>query len=316
MKNKIIVFVLLLVGTGSMFAQGFDLGKLQKDMNAFSSKMAETLPFNSALGLNWADAYIGNFPHFGVGLFGGASFMDERTVNNLLGNFDVSLPSELDSMPLPAAGAEARLGGFVLPFDIGFKLGWLPTINFDDNIHFDYLMLGGDIRYAVMEQNVILPNITFGIGYNYIKGSVTSSMGGAETYQVGGKSITVADPDLSLNWSSHVIDLKLQVSKKILFITPSAGIGVGYSWSESGYGVKAETSGDIDEINSTLKAHGYDPIDIDNNGFSSIIKNSGWGVRLFAGLGFDIAVIKIDASAMYDFSSETWNAGLGIRLQL
>lgn len=318
MRNKIMAIVLafIVIGAGSVFAENFDLADLQNDMDMFSTEMSETLPFNSTLGLSWADAYIGNFPHFGVGLFGGLSFMDESAVNNLLGNFDVSMPADLDFMPLPAAGAEARLGGFILPFDIGFKFGWLPTINFSENINFDYMMIGGDIRYAIMKGNIILPKITFGVGYNYVQGSVASPMDGGMTYTIGGKSISVSDPDVNLNWSSKVLDLKLQVSKKLFFITPSVGIGVSHSWSEAGYKVNAETSGDLDAINEELASQGLPSIKLNNKGFGSVIENSGWDVRLFAGLALDIALIKIDVTGMYDINNEIWNAGLGLRLQL
>jgi hypothetical protein len=318
MKNKMIIaaLVLMLFGAGSVFAQGFDLGDLQEDMNAFSAEMAKTLPFNSTLGLNWADAHIGNFPHFGAGLFGGLSFMDESTANNLLGNFGAALPSVLSFMPLPAAGAEARLGGFILPFDIGLKFGWLPPISFSDNINVDYLMIGADIRYAIMKGNILLPKIVLGVGYNYTKGGIASSMDASETYTIGSKSITVSDPELNLDWSSSVIDMKLQVSKELFIITPSVGVGATYSWSEAGYTVKAETSGDLNDINAELESAGLPPIDLNNNGFSSVLKNSGWGVRLFAGLGFNFLLIKVDVTGMYDIQSEIWNAGVGLRLQI
>ncbi len=320
MKNKMtaVVLVLMLIGAGSVFSESFGLGDLQKGIDDFSGVMAETLPFNSAIGLSWADAYIGNFPHFGVGLFGGASFMDSPEIDNLLKNFDISLPLDMSFVPLPAAGAEARLGGFLLPFDIGLKFGWLPPINFSDTINLNYMMVGGDIRYAIMKGNLILPKITIGVGYNYIKGSIGASMSDM-SYGIDAYELKVENPHADFFWSSNVIDFKLQVSKTFFFITPFVGAAYSYSWSEAGYEVKADTSiagGNIDDINSALTSQGLSPIDLKNNGFSSIVKNNGWNLRFFGGLGFSIAVIKIDLTAMYEVNSSLWNAGIGFRFQI
>jgi hypothetical protein len=319
MKNKIIViaFVLLILGAGSLFAQ-INLADLQKDIDAFSSEMAEVLPFNSAIGLNWNDAYIGNLPHFGAGIFGGLSAMDKTSVDNLLDHFDASLPSKLSVMPLPAAGAEARLGGLFSPFDIGFKIGWLPSVNFSDDAEFNSFLIGGDVRFAIIKGNIILPKLTLGIGYNYIKGNIASSMGsGTTTYEIAGQEISVKDPDINLLWSSHVLDAKLHLSKTFFFITPSVGIGASYSWSQAGYEVKAKTSFDNkDAINSALETAGLSSIDLNNKGFASIIKNSGWDIRFFGGLGFNLLIFKLDLSGMYDVGNNIWNAALGIRAQI
>ncbi|MDR2900592.1 MAG: hypothetical protein LBV20_03615 [Treponema sp.] len=319
MKNKMIAvgLALILISAGNVFAQQFDLGDLQSDINAFSAEMAETLPFNSALGLSWSDAYIGNFPHFGVGAFAGASLMDATTVMNLLDDFDISVPFDINSIPLPAAGAEARLGGLIIPFDIGLKLGWLPAIDLP-NSSFDYFMVGADIRYAIMKGNIILPKITLGVGYNYMQGDIKTSMDGGMSYDIDSYTISVSDPEVNLKWSTQVVDVKLQVSKNLFFVTPSVGIGASYSWSEAGYNVSSNTTfnGDIEDINAALESQGLPAINLGNNGFGSIIENSGWDVRLFAGLAFNILVIKIDLNAMYDLNNEIWNAGLGVRFQI
>ncbi len=326
MKHKIIAIslALVLLGAGSGFAlEQYDLENLQRKVDAFSTTMAETLPFNSTLGLSWADAYIGNFPHFGVGIFGGLSFMDKSAVEDLLSDFNLSLPSSLNFMPLPAAGAEARLGGFFLPFDIGFKFGMLPAMNFSDDISLDYMMIGGDIRYAILKGNVILPKITIGVGYNYIRGNINSKVGTGIEYDISDNgnnySIKVDDPEVNLTWSSNVIDFKLQVSKTFFFITPYAGLGYSYGWAKSGYDVSAPTTvtgGSADEINAILASRGLPSVDVGDNGFSSIIKAGGWDLRFFGGLAFNIAVVKIDLTGMYDFNNSIWNAGLGIRFQM
>ena len=39
----------------------------------FATAAASSLPLETSVGLNWSDAYIGQFPHFGIGLTVGAA---------------------------------------------------------------------------------------------------------------------------------------------------------------------------------------------------------------------------------------------------
>ena len=37
--------------------------------------------------------------------------------------------SDLGGIPIPATAVEARIGGFILPFDIGIKAGYIPEVS-------------------------------------------------------------------------------------------------------------------------------------------------------------------------------------------
>ena len=115
---------------------------------AFATEVAKSLPFNAAIGLNWSDAYIGNFPHFGVGITVGATAIPYDAMKPVIDALGADLSGEMDFLetwgaPFPAYSIEARVGGLMLPFDVGVKLGVLP----DDAkvlmpFNMDYLMLG------------------------------------------------------------------------------------------------------------------------------------------------------------------------------
>ena len=58
--------------------------------------MAEALPFNATIGLDWSSAYLGQFPHFGVGVTAGASTLPYEAVEQTFQALSITLPSELD----------------------------------------------------------------------------------------------------------------------------------------------------------------------------------------------------------------------------
>jgi hypothetical protein len=324
-QTKIKIFVFFLIFAVSFSAIAVDLKDLQERVANFSEKLAETLPLNSSLGLNWADAYIGKaFPgaplHFGVGGTFGVTTMDTLSIMKLAGNLGYKLPYNLSKMPFPAYTAEIRMGGIFLPFDMGFKFGYLNQFEFI-KVKTDYLLVGGDIRYAILDKP-ILPKISVGAGFNYIQGAINAKVGSEQKFTYGGpESITIKQPDLEIHWKSYSLDFKAQISKSFLIVTPYLGLGASYAWSEAGYSVKAkvETSADqleIDKINEYLEGESMDTIKGDENGISSVIKNSNFNLRAFGGVSFNMAVFKIDLTGLYSFLDNNFGGSLGFRFQL
>jgi hypothetical protein len=192
-KKSFLVFILVLViGQGALvFAQTPPttvnlIDDFKKGFQQFSDDVASVLPMNSTIGLNWSDAYIGQLialpPSLGVGITAGVTGIPYDSVKKILVDTlkgdDNEIPSLIKDygLPLPAMAIDARLGGFILPFDIGFKFGFVPKTLADqvgDNIKIDFLLVGGDIRYLLMKQRfVVIPEVSVGVGYNYLKGSV------------------------------------------------------------------------------------------------------------------------------------------------
>jgi hypothetical protein len=316
-------------------AFGQDIRDLQRGVDDFSSAMAKAMPFNSTLGLNWSDAYIGQLldvpPHFGAGVFMGAALIPAGDIKALAGVLDAGIPGDLSRLPYPGFGAEARLGGFFLPFDLGLKAAVLPSVVDSFDLH--HFLIGGDIRYALLKGNAVLPKISLGLGLNFMKGGLGIDAGNQELAVTGSNSLYINDPTVTLTWQTLTLDLKAQVSKSFIIFTPYLGLGLTHGWSKAGYEVdstlKYGTTGagsgsasaldstGITDINTALSGAGLDTIDFDGSGgFSSIIENTRWGLRLFGGIGFNLTVIKIDFTGLYNFNDQTFGFTLGGRFQL
>jgi hypothetical protein len=323
-----VVLGMALFGAAPLFPQ--NLEDLQKAAGNFSEELAKSLPFNAALGLNWADAYVGKFlpsvpPHFGAGLALGYTTVNFEALDELLNQFGLSVPSgfDLGQMALPAYVAEARIGGFFLPFDVGLKFGAFERLG-TSSAAVDYLLAGGEFRYAILDgtESLLLPNLSLGLGLNYLSGSFTGSQSSTLTFSTPGGAVplTLADFEVGLEWETLALDFKAQVSKSFLIVTPYAGLGASHAWSSAGYRVDAKVAGltdtQKDAINAGLKAAGAEGIDFGKTGFSTILEKTGWSLRAFGGLSVNLALFRLDLTGLYNFFDSNYGVTLGARFQL
>ncbi|MDR0642720.1 MAG: hypothetical protein LBG07_09705 [Treponema sp.] len=333
-KKKIWGFILgmALFGTAPLFPQ--DLADLQRAAGEFSGALAKSLPFNSALGLNWADAYVGMFlpgipPHFGAGIALGYTTMDLEVFDGLLRQFDLSVPGgfNLGRMVFPGYVAEARIGGFILPFDAGLKFGVFENLG-NSSGAMDYFLGGGEFRYALIDgkKNLLLPNLSLGVGLNYLSGSFTGSKSslvisvppGATVS--GGDTLALSNVEAGLRWETMTLDFKAQVSKSFLIITPYAGLGTSHAWSNAGYSVEADipalSDADRSSINAALENAGLEGVDFSGRGFSTTLKETGWSFRVFGGVSVNLALFRLDLTGLYNFSDGNYGVTLGGRFQI
>ncbi|MDR3122611.1 MAG: hypothetical protein LBU16_02385 [Treponema sp.] len=319
------VLGMALCGAVPLFPQ--DLVDLQKTAGEFSGALAQSLPFNAALGLNWADAYIGMFlpsfpPHFGAGIALGYTTVNFEAFDDLLRQFGLSVPGgfDLGQMALPAYVAEARIGGFILPFDVGLKFGAFENLG-GSSASVDYLLAGGEFRYAVVngKENLLLPNVSVGVGLNYLSGRFTGSQSSL-SFSYGGTSgstLDLSNLEVGLQWETLALDFKAQVSKSFLIITPYAGLGASHAWSKAGYAVEAAMTG-LNEaaINNGLKEAGTEAIDFSEKGFSTILEETGWNFRAFGGLSVNLALFRLDFTGLFNFLDGNYGVTVGGRLQI
>jgi hypothetical protein len=331
--KKVLGFALgmALLGAAPLFPQ--DLADLQKAASEFSEALAKSLPINAALGLNWADAYIGMFfpsfpPHFGVGAALGYTTMDFAAFDKLLNQFDLSVPGDfnLGQMALPAYVTEARIGGFVLPFDVGLKFGAFENLG-SSSASVNYTLLGGELRYAIIDgkENLLLPNLSVGAGLNYLNGSFTktgSSLSFAVPSSGGapGSALGISDAKVKLQWETLALDFKAQVSKSFLIMTPYIGLGASHAWSSAGYtaeGTLTYPAGSSNSaINNALKAAGVESLDFSGTGFSTILEETGWSLRAFGGLSVNFALFRLDLTGLFNFFDGNYGVTLGGRFQI
>jgi hypothetical protein len=319
----------------------FDLDELNSTVKDFSKSLANSLPFNSTMGLNWSDAYIGQLldmpPHFGIGITSGFTTMDFGSLNKLLNMFDTPLPDgvNIGGFPLPGYTIDARIGGFVLPFDIGFKLGIL-NLNPDflnslidtgiPDFSMNYLLVGGDFRYALVEGKTIPFKVSVGAGFNYLKGGISLPVSGIESLSFkinNSRILQIPAPELGLNWETKSLDFKAQASIKVLILTPYIGFGVSHAWSKAGYGIASDIKVTDEngvpvpldnETKKLIENSGVSGVSAD--GFSQDNEKNGWSFRTFGGFSINIPFVKFDFTGMYDFISGCYGITFGTRFQL
>ncbi len=340
MKKLVLATLILSLLALPAFSQFTTLDDFKAGFKTFSDDMANVLPMNSAIGLNWSDPYIGQFlslpPSLGIGITTGVTTIPYASIENVLeeafdnsGN-DIPDPVKDYGLPLPAIAFDARIGGFILPFDIGVKAGFIPKFvegQIDEDVELDYLLVGADIRYQVMKQRLILPEISVGAGYNYMKGSVAFGgildpitqidLTGVPGFAPG-DYLELTSPDFYIEWETHVVDLKAQASWKLLILQPSVGIGASHGSSTVTGGAKSTLEFNGAPIGPAEKQAladlGYD-VDDASIGVSSDV--TGWSYRVFAGLGINIMwIFRIDVGLQYNLNGDNFGATVGARLQL
>ena len=67
--KKIVILLILLTFIGLPLVAQVTFDEYERGFQVFADGVANALPFNSPIGLNWSDAYIGQFPRFGAGAF-------------------------------------------------------------------------------------------------------------------------------------------------------------------------------------------------------------------------------------------------------
>jgi hypothetical protein len=330
MKRFAIVLVALLAASAA-FGGTFTFTQFQNAFQGFANGAASALPLESSVGLNWSDAYIGQFPHFGIGVTAGAATIPFAAINGVINTFGGSIPSNVSflssvGIPFPAYTVDARIGGFILPFDIGVKVGYLPSGSLSGvGFSVDYLMVGADVRYGLLKDSGLTPGLSIGVGYTYMRGNVAvpgvlpSTV--INTVSFGGSNHTIGftSPDLNFFWNTSVIDAKVQLSKELFILTPYIGLGASYGISNAGGGMKASmqvdggnaTQSQLDQINSAFGTS----YTLQDQGFGVFGAASGFSARAFGGFSFNLFILKIGVGAEYEFLSGSFAGMANVRLQ-
>lgn len=173
--------------------------------------------------------------------------------------------------------------------------------------------------------------MSIGASWNYVKGSVASSVGSSASYSytVSGSGgydgtyyVDVSNPDLKLDWQANTFDFTLQVSKNLLIFTPYAGAGYtigiatvkgGMAASTSVYQSDHVTTATADQINAIEQAAG---VSIDDQGFLVTSESTTPVFRVYGGTSINIFIVKIDLMASYVPASQSLGAQVMARVQL
>jgi hypothetical protein len=336
MKRSIAIVAIALTVTAGAFAQTQSLQGFQNAFSGFTGDMAGSLAVNSTIGSNWSDAYVGSFPHFGVGLTAGAAFANPTSATALFDAMGASgLPTAMQKLgvPIPAAVASFKIGLPFLPLDVGIKAGYIPSsvganLKNATGASVDYSNIGLQVRYALLKQNLLLPNISVGAAYNFQKGSISAPSGlGSENFTLttdkpGTTTVFSSAPAMALGWTSNTVDFDVQVSKLLLFLVPYIGAGYTVGSSKVTGGVSSTLTSDyagsygsgITGLNSYFAALGGPSIT--NQGFTYSSTVTSPVFRLYGGLSFRIIILDLDTQVMYVPTSKALGASVTARVQL
>lgn len=334
MKRVFLIVLVITISVSAAFSQTADADYLKNIEAAFEDMgeaLAGAIPSTASSGLLWSDAYLGNFPHFGVGAFVGATLIPVDEMSEVLQTVQPS--ASLDSqildygLPVPALGLDARIGGFLLPFDAGVKFAILNNIEAGDAT-VNYFILGFDARYAIIKGGAVLPKVSVGIGYTRLTTNVSFAgllSGDIEILPeqtigvITVPALYLKNPDMEYGWESNIIEFKAQVSKGLLFITPYVGTNISYGLSSVGGGVKTSVVDGAgnpisqEEIDLATEAAGAPSVDTD--GFETFTDATGWGVKVYGGTSINLLLMKVDLSVNYDILGKTYGGQVGVRIQ-
>ena len=150
----------------------------------------------------------------------------------------------------------------------------------------DFFTVGGSFRYAILQGNVVLPQLSIGLGGYYSKGYI--NVGATDGSYI------------NTNFDSKIFFLETQLSKQFLFVTPFIGLRLAVS--------QANVSWDIKAASYTLA--GGASYDFNKN-FAESIQPS-----LFGGVGFNFLFFQTTLAASFDMRYKVWGANLSFRAKL
>jgi hypothetical protein len=318
-------------------------GKINSGLEDFSKELQRTVPNVQTQQNVYSDAFIGKLfpeipPHFAAGVNFGITQLNTEGlsdavdgIQNILNSvggltkgldLDMSVP---DSLILPTITADLRIGGLFLPFDFGITamLSSMDAAKIDtgDKSSFrdlggnfsvsgssfsgeiNFFTLGFDVRYALLEDSLVLPGLSVGAGYALSKGAVAVS-GNASTDSSGVKHSV--DADVAVAYVTQTMYLQAQLSKKLFIVTPFVGARALLAWTDNAYywnvaytasysGVSASTSKGADE---TLSSGTY------------------FIPQLYLGTSINFFFFQTTLSATYDVRDSLFSGALSARFKL
>jgi hypothetical protein len=322
-----IAFALAVVAGVQAFAAGSkatSLDGLKTAFADFAGPMAGGITIDSTAGNNWSDAWIGSFPHYGVGIATGVAFIGIESASSLFKAMGTSFPSELNDigLPLPTVVGTLKIGLPFLPMDIGIKGGYLPATSLKELLEADatgnYANIGIQLRYALVKQSDILPNVSVGAAYDYQKAGIRIAYGKAQSYIYGPATVNATQPVLFAGWDSSTVDFTAQVSKRFFFIIPYLGAGCTLGASSVNGGVESTITtdypGGIDKLNEYLATIGGPTLS--SAGFDIKVAAADPLVRLYGGFSLRAGIFDIiDIQALYVPLTGAFGASFTTRLQ-
>ncbi len=282
-------------------------------LNEFTDILCDTIPNTQAQQHVWAKAWIGNLlpkPNFGLGINAGVASMDVSPLTRTAKSLGMDTGGVPDTLAFPTLTADARVGGILLPFDVGVVVSTIDTSKMGldsklDPMSFNYFTIGGDIRYAILKLPLFQTRISVGAGAYYTKGSVEAN---DSKYA-----------DAKLDFNTTTLMASTQASAKFLVFVPFVGGKLMVSKSNVDWSVsKIQWANILGSANSEYinQAVAWGLLPSKFSGGSKTDYSDNVRPILFGGIGLDIPFFDLTMSASYDFMSEIAGAAVSLRFAL
>ena len=283
----------------------------ENGLNDFCDDLADVIPNSQTQQNVYAEAWIGKiFPgfHFGAGVNAGVSALDVSTLKDAALALGVDDVKDInDTLVFPTITVDARLGGIILPFDIGVTAMSIDTSKMDsvdkaiDPVAIDFFTLGADIRYAIFQGGFMRPKWSVGAGFYYTKGGVDVDDDTAKA---------------SLDFKSTTFMVNTQASIKLLCLVPFIGGRALFSKTSVDWKVNAGWARIIAKESDTYYEGVANALKwgILPSSFSG--SSSGFSVypQVFGGIGLDLLFLNLTVSGSYDIASKIPSAAVSVRV--
>lgn len=285
------------------------ISDIENEVQGFSKELTFSIPMSASQQNIWADAYIGKlFPavpvHFGFGVNASVTRLNTKGLSKTAKIFNIDNIS--DSYYLPYASFDLRVGGVFLPFDLDImftKFGPFDANTNGMSLNIDLLTVGFDLRYAILEGNLILPKWSIGLGYIYNKGSLGFGNN---------------DVDVDFDYKMQTMFVETQVSKTIFIFTPFVGIkalvtksNTNYDWKLKGSVYNTVAAYNTSSLIRTSGSHSYKSDGFDFSDIQPV---------LFAGCGINFFVLQTTLSISADLNhlkeQKLWGGAFSLRFKL
>lgn len=285
-------------------------------LNEFADELDDSIMNTQTLQNVWAESWIGMLipnKKFGFGINAGAAALDITALKDAASALAIDEADDLrDTLAFPTATADLRLGGFILPFDIGLTFSTVDSSKIgalDDAIspcEFDYFSVGGDLRYCLLNKGskLIHARVSVSGGGYYTKGSVKVADDGDSSSSA------------SMDFSSTTLFLGAQASAKVFCFVPFVGGRLAVAKTKIDWAVHADWLNILEDDGNgyVAKAIKYNilPSDFDES------LESGWILhpQVYGGFGIDLFVVDITVSGSYDFVKQIPGAAVSVRLSI
>lgn len=283
------------------------LGVSTKGLDNFSEDLAASIANAQLMQNVWAEAWIGKLIpgfHMGIGVNVGAAELKIDTLKETAKALEIDSMNDLpNSFAFPTVAADLRLGGILLPFDVGVSYMTIDSTKISklntaiSPLSFDFYTIGVDARWAICQGKGLAPKISIGAGYVYTKGGV---------------NIDGDEANAGLNFTSKNIYAQAQISKKLLFIVPFAGAKLSYVKSDVNWNVNAHWANILD--GNTSELGNLEEWEILPKNFSGGYNDTNLIPQVYGGIGLDLFVINLNVAVGYDFSNKLLSAAANFRI--